>query len=122
MGDFTGEGRADYMQIGANGKTNGLINRLSEVKGMVPDWQALTIAEGPAGVKRENVRFADVNGDGKVDYLSVDETSGAIAWWENRGTGGKYQKGEGVFICDCKFILEERENVEFVWSNFLKTQ
>lgn len=43
-----------------------------------------------------------MTGDGKVDYLLVDGKTGKITLWENTGTNGKYQPGEGVFLCDCE--------------------
>lgn len=103
LGDYTGEGRADYMLIDADGAIRGLTNRLQEGGGLVPRWlEPFTLAEGPAGAKQASVRLADMTGDGKVDYMLVDEKSGAIELWENKGTGGKYQIGEGVFLCDCE--------------------
>ncbi|KAF2787072.1 carbohydrate esterase family 3 protein [Melanomma pulvis-pyrius CBS 109.77] len=100
LGDLTGEGRADYMIIGAGGKVVGLVNRLQETS-MVPRWsEAIVFAEGPDGAKQDQVRLVDMTGDGKVDYLLVDEKTGKITLWESTGTGGKYQSGEGVVLCD----------------------
>ncbi|CAM1506043.1 Fc.00g056840.m01.CDS01 [Cosmosporella sp. VM-42] len=99
LGDFTGEGRADYMIIGEGGKVTGLINRLQEMT-LEPRWlPAVTIADGPDGVDQDEVRMVDMTGNGKVDYLSVS-SSGKVSLWENLSTGGKYQIGEGVFLCD----------------------
>lgn len=103
LADYTGEGRADYMLIGAGGKVQGFTNRLQEAEGLVPRWLELfTFAEGPRGAKKAEVRLVDMTGDGKVDYLLVDEKTGAVELRENTGMGGKYQKGEGVFLCDCE--------------------
>ncbi|CAM1503527.1 Fc.00g011180.m01.CDS01 [Cosmosporella sp. VM-42] len=99
FGDFTGEGRADYMIIGDGGKVIGLVNRLSETT-LAPRWlSAITFAEGPDDIEQEEVRLVDMTGDGKVDYLSVS-SKGKVILWENKGSGGKYQPGEGVFLCD----------------------
>ncbi|CAM1508809.1 Fc.00g025480.m01.CDS01 [Cosmosporella sp. VM-42] len=100
LGDLTGEGRADYMIVGVGGKVNGLINRRQETS-LAPRWsQLFNIAEGPDGARSDQVRLVDITGDGKVDYLLVDEKTGEVTLWENRGTGGKYQPGDGVFLCD----------------------
>lgn len=101
LGDFTGEGRADYMSIGAGGKVNGLVNRLQE-NTVTPAWDPFfTLAEGPDGAKADDVRLVDMTGDGKIDYLLVDD-KGKTTLYENMGTGGKYQRGEGTILCDCK--------------------
>lgn len=103
LGDLTGEGRADYMMVGVGGKVNGLINRRQETS-MVPRWsQMFNVAAGPDGAKSNQVRLVDMTGDGKVDYLLVDEKTGEVTLWENLGTGGKWQPGDGVFLCDCKW-------------------
>ncbi|KAH7244874.1 hypothetical protein B0J15DRAFT_500889 [Fusarium solani] len=100
LGDLTGEGRADYMMVGVGGKVNGLINRRQETS-MVPRWsQMFNVAAGPDGAKSNQVRLVDMTGDGKVDYLLVDEKTGEVTLWENLGTGGKWQPGDGVFLCD----------------------
>lgn len=104
LGDFTGNGRADYMIVGDGGKVTGLVNRLQE-ESLVPRWMsAVTLADGPSGAKQDQVRLVDFTGDGKVDYLLVD-SKGKVTLWENIGSGGKYQPGEGVMLCDCKFCL-----------------
>lgn len=64
----------------------------------------ITLADGPEGAESDEVRLADMTGDGKVDYMLVDE-DGKVTLWENKGTGGKYQPGEGVVLCDCEFYL-----------------
>ncbi len=108
LGDFTGEGRADYMIVGDGGKVYGLVNRLQQTT-LAPRWLgSIVLAEGPAGAKQEEVRLVDMTGDGKVDYLLVGE-NGKVTLWENIGTGGKYQPGEGVVLCDRKFILSQNE-------------
>ncbi|KAI1361353.1 hypothetical protein F5Y08DRAFT_314931 [Xylaria arbuscula] len=100
LGDLTGEGRADYMIVGSGGKVNALVNRLQEDT-LVPRWlAAFTLAEGPDGAEQEEVRLVDMTGDGKVDYLLVEKKTGKVTLWENLGTGGKYQPGEGVVLCD----------------------
>ncbi|VUC38120.1 unnamed protein product, partial [Clonostachys rosea] len=100
LGDFTGEGRADYMIVGSGGKTTGFINRLQE-SSLIPKWSNVgDLAKGPSGAKQAEVRFADMTGDGKVDYLLIDEKTGEIRLWENLGSKGKYQEGEGTFLCD----------------------
>ncbi|CAM1501517.1 Fc.00g035010.m01.CDS01 [Cosmosporella sp. VM-42] len=100
LGDLTGEGRADYMVISSGGKVTALVNRLQETS-MAPRWlPAFTLADGPDGTKQDQVRLVDMTGDGKIDYLLIDEKTGKVTLWENAGLGGKYQPGEGVILCD----------------------
>ena len=104
LGDFTGNGVADYMLVGKNGKVTGLANFIQE-RSMIPRWDSkVTIAEGPDGATQQYVRLMDVNGDGKVDYLLYDKNGGSKLWL-NAGKGGKWQVGDGVFLADCKFAM-----------------
>lgn len=34
-----------------------------------------------------DVRFTDINGDGKVDFIYVNGTNGAVDEWRNEGPG-----------------------------------
>lgn len=80
---------------------------------MVPRWlPAFTFAKGPDGAEVDEVRLVDLTGDGKVDYLLVDEKTGKVTLWENLGTGGKYKPGEGVFLCDCEHYISFFEGVD----------
>lgn len=43
------------------------------------------IASGIGSSKRENIVFADINGDGRADYLSVSRTGGSVEAYLNAG-------------------------------------
>jgi hypothetical protein len=104
LGDFTGNGRADYMLVGKDAKVTGFLNRL-QIDTIVPRWSVSNVvAEGPDGVDQDSVRLVDMTGNGQVDYMAVGE-KGKLTFWENKGTGGKYQEGEGVVLCDCESQL-----------------
>ena len=104
LGDFTGNGLADYMLVGKNGKVTGLANFIQE-RAFVPSWQSkVTIAEGPDGATQQYVRLVDLNGDGKVEYVLLDKDGGSEIWFD-KGTGGKWQVGDGVFLADRKFLV-----------------
>jgi hypothetical protein len=104
LGDFTGNGRADYMIVGEDAKVTGLANRL-QVDTIVPQWHTpVIVADGSDDVDQESVRLVDMTGNGQVDYMAVG-AKGKLTFWENKGTGGKYQEGEGVILCDCESSL-----------------
>ena len=102
MGDFTGNGMADYMLVGKNGEVTGRANFMQE-SSLIPRWDGkVTIAEGSEGATQQYVRLMDVNGDGKVDYLLYDKDGGSRLWL-NAGKGGKWQVGDGAFLADRKY-------------------
>lgn len=50
------------------------------------DWSSLgRVATGLGGKSRGTVVFADLDGDGRDDYLVVDDRSGAVHAWRNDG-------------------------------------
>ncbi|KAI0114417.1 hypothetical protein GGR51DRAFT_577451 [Nemania sp. FL0031] len=99
FGNFTGEVRADYMIV-CDGETT-----------LAPRWLGpFVLAERPDGAEQAEVRLVDMTGDGRVDYLLVGE-NGKVTLWENIGTGGKYQPGEGVVLCD----LDGDRTSDYLW-------
>jgi hypothetical protein len=71
-----------------------------DVSGAAPLWVPIgTIASG-IGQKRDNITFGDLNGDGKVDYLFVNYTSGALEMYQNAGSGSTYRAGANIFLAD----------------------
>ncbi|MEU2393773.1 FG-GAP-like repeat-containing protein [Streptomyces sp. NPDC007369] len=81
LADFDGDGRADYWVINPNGSVNVHINRGGDVGG---GWQNLgTVASGVT-TKQDQVRFADWDGDGRSDFLTIAD-NGNVSVWLNRG-------------------------------------
>ncbi len=72
-GDINGDGLPDIIAGGHNG--GGLVWYES------PTWTKHTIASG--GGHSTDGEVADVNGDGKADYISL--TTSALVWYENPG-------------------------------------
>ncbi|MEV5511295.1 FG-GAP-like repeat-containing protein [Streptomyces orinoci] len=83
--DINGDGKADYLVVGDNGSVHAWINNGGDGHGGWKD--AGLIATGTAGVTPDQVRFADINGDGKADYLLVDD-KGAVRAFLNKGGDG----------------------------------
>ncbi|MFH8886326.1 FG-GAP repeat domain-containing protein [Streptomyces californicus] len=83
--DFDGDGRSDYLVVGANGSVDAWLNRGGDGNG---GWSPLgQVAKGGTGATGDQVRFADVNGDRRADYLAV-AANGAVTAWLNKGGDG----------------------------------
>ncbi|MCX4502059.1 FG-GAP-like repeat-containing protein [Streptomyces anulatus] len=83
--DFDGDGRNDYLVVGANGSVDAWLNRGGNGSG---GWSALgQVAKGGTGATGDQVRFADVNGDRRSDYLVVAANGSVTAWLNNGGDG-----------------------------------
>ncbi|MEV6952466.1 FG-GAP-like repeat-containing protein [Streptomyces sp. NPDC051183] len=84
LADFDGDGRADYVVINANGSVNVHLNRGGDGRG---GWKDIgQVAYGTTN-RSEQVRFADWDGDGRADYLTIAD-NGAVTTFLNRGGDG----------------------------------
>lgn len=82
---MTGDGRADSIHLAPNGAATLYINQGRQPSGSWGWWEWGVVATG-VGSSRENIRFADFNGDGRDDYAIVDPDTGGLNVWYNRGT------------------------------------
>ncbi|GHC64318.1 FG-GAP-like repeat-containing protein [Streptomyces cinnamoneus] len=82
--DFNGDGKADYVVVDDNSAVTVWVNNGGDGRGGWNEWGR--VAEG-VGVTGDKVRFADVNGDRKADYIAVDDKGGLHAWINNGGDG-----------------------------------
>ncbi|KOG42940.1 hypothetical protein AQJ84_03030 [Streptomyces resistomycificus] len=82
--DLTGDGRSDIVEVRPTGSsTEILIHYVNEgVRDGRITWSGAVVATNPkaAGVRRESVRFADVNGDRRDDYLRVGDDGAVHAY------------------------------------------
>ncbi|MEU3873879.1 MULTISPECIES: FG-GAP-like repeat-containing protein [Streptomyces] len=82
--DINGDRKADYLVVEPDGSARAWINERGTGRGTWSD--PLPFASG-VGEPGERVRFADINGDGLVDYLVVHD-DGVVKAWVNNGRSG----------------------------------
>nr|UMZ45332.1 hypothetical protein [Paramyrothecium sp.] len=101
LADMNGDGRDDYLIWDSDGGLTGHLNQPTRREG-VPFW----IDQGPAkavatGVKKNfnTIRLADMDGDGKDDYVHVG-ANGALSVWYNRGSTSDYMTIDNLRFAD----------------------
>ncbi|MFB7663238.1 FG-GAP-like repeat-containing protein [Kitasatospora sp. NPDC056138] len=83
LADFDGDGRADYIVINPDGSVNVWLNRGGDPAG--PNgWQPIGRVATGTTTRQDQVRFADFDGDGRTDYLTISD-DGSVNVWLNRG-------------------------------------
>ncbi|MFF8915662.1 protein kinase [Streptomyces sp. NPDC015032] len=92
--DVTGGGRDDYLLIEPDSRTKAWYNRDFQSKDgrEYLDWAAPDEISGSAAEAKE-IRYADINGDGRADRILVTAKGGARAWINEgaKGAGGKFR-------------------------------
>ncbi|MFJ6720979.1 MULTISPECIES: FG-GAP-like repeat-containing protein [unclassified Streptomyces] len=83
--DFDGDGKADYTTIADNGSVVAYVNRGGDTGG--GGWQVLNQVASGTTTDRSRVRLADIDGDGRADYITI-ATNGSVSAYANRGGDG----------------------------------
>ncbi|KAH7375470.1 hypothetical protein B0T11DRAFT_345463, partial [Plectosphaerella cucumerina] len=96
LADIDGDGRADFCGLAGNGDTycwrNGGTGDMPEY------WQALGRRfEGKGMGDLQGVRFEDINGDGRDDWLWVDD-NGQTTTWTNARSCFRGKEGDGLNV------------------------
>ncbi|WP_405824684.1 FG-GAP-like repeat-containing protein [Streptomyces sp. NBC_01390] len=82
--DVTGDGRDDVLRVGDTGEVHAYFN-IRTPGSLQPLWsEKLSWAPGVAGANLNLLRFADVDNDGKADYLMVG-ADGSVHAYLNKG-------------------------------------
>ncbi|MEU0480258.1 FG-GAP-like repeat-containing protein [Streptosporangium sp. NPDC006013] len=94
IAELNGDQRADYLQVAADGSFRASVNTVG-TPGQ-PDWvnvgtyaPATSDVSKPIDVNGDEVRFADLNGDGRDDYLLVSSDSKVRAYLNFPGPDNK---------------------------------
>ncbi|MFD6153040.1 FG-GAP-like repeat-containing protein [Streptomyces sp. NPDC060243] len=83
--DLDGDGDDDYVLVGPKGEVEAWRNDDVATRGTNAWIKVGRVAEGVSPGKTQRVVFADFNGDGRDDYLVVDDTNGRVRGWRNDG-------------------------------------
>ncbi|KAJ4258177.1 hypothetical protein NW762_008322 [Fusarium torreyae] len=75
--DLTGNGRADYLCLEKDGRVTGFVHKNDG------GWEDVGQIKYAEGKDRANLRWADVNGDGRDDMIWVDKFNGDGSVWYN---------------------------------------
>ncbi|OBT61486.1 hypothetical protein VE03_09357 [Pseudogymnoascus sp. 23342-1-I1] len=122
--DINGDGRADWIWLDEKGGSTIFINQRAEGKGMTPRWTRSASSHGGGfelddGGTRDHILFGRVFQSGRADYIRVvvDEylTDGLCRLhmdaYENLGSGGRFQKGDGAYWGDMRNAKVD----DYVW-------
>ncbi|MEU9336543.1 FG-GAP-like repeat-containing protein [Streptomyces sp. NPDC048290] len=98
--DVNADGRADYLTVAADGSVKAWLNQGGVGGG---GWAELGTYASGTGAPGDQVRFADLNADGRADYLTVAPDGSVKAWLNQGGNGnggwtalGTYASGTGT--------------------------
>ncbi|MEV6810370.1 VCBS repeat-containing protein [Streptomyces sp. NPDC051132] len=88
--DLNGDGRADCILLDDGGGLRAWLNRGGDGNG---GWAYRGRIGNGNGAAPSQIRFADVDGDGRVDYLKSNRNTGALT--ERRNNGGDHDGVDG---------------------------
>jgi lysophospholipase L1-like esterase len=132
--DIDGDHRDDYLVVGSKGQVNAWMNDGGDTpggSGWIPRGQIASGTDAPG-----TVRFADIDGDDKDDYLVLNGNGEVRAWinvggdtpgrsgWISRGMIASGTNAEGdvqfaAFSCDRRadYLVVDRFNAVQAWIN-----
>ncbi|KAF9887793.1 hypothetical protein FE257_009599 [Aspergillus nanangensis] len=83
--DLNGDGRDDYIFLNPRtGNVEAWINELTNADN-VWQWNYIGVISEGVAVTPETLRMGDIDGDGRDDFLVINEETGAVTGWLNTG-------------------------------------
>ena len=79
--DLNGDGFDDYLAVAGNGAMSPWLNIGAKPGGWL--WYPKGVVATGVGAPGTSIRFAELNGDRRADYVVVDPQSGALRAWLN---------------------------------------
>ncbi|WP_405743419.1 FG-GAP-like repeat-containing protein [Streptomyces sp. NBC_01525] len=107
--DLDRDGRVDYLRIEPDGRVTAWYNQgFKEKDGRkYLEWSPPELISNPLPHPRE-IRFADIDGDGRADQILITARGGARAWLNERGGKTRvHLKGIGEIVSDTKAPPED---------------
>ncbi|KAF5660854.1 integrin alpha n-terminal [Fusarium heterosporum] len=83
--DINNDGYDDFLCVSPNGDTLASINNRDGTATSPPTFKKIGMIKGNVGFKQDRVRWGDIDGDGRADYMIVDD-AGNVQAWRNSGT------------------------------------
>ena len=84
--DLNGDGLAEYIWVGAGGEMTVYVNGGLAADGHWIWYPQPKLVAGGVGGKRAEIQFADLNGDGRAEYLWVHPDGSVDVWLNIKGT------------------------------------
>ena len=84
--DLDGDGRDDYLIVGAQGKVTAWMNKSSPE---ALNWRFWGVVVPSKKVKQDHTRFADLDGNGRDDYIQLGDDGSAHVYFNTPGEGGR---------------------------------
>ncbi|KAF4959601.1 hypothetical protein FSARC_10687 [Fusarium sarcochroum] len=119
LADMTGNGRCDLLHVSLDGSVRLWENNLSKNnynwidRGTI--FNAAKIGGGECDPR--GIRFADLDGDGKMDYICLNPAGKARIWLSPKGAGAP-KSGTWRYVGETTpFVGKERENIKLADIN-----